>query len=167
MNARVRQVPADHTPIVSAPGPALYDKISREDILAHAHAQCCSNKGAPGADRQDFEALRRTGWSDGLANWRLRSRRRLTIGPYQTRAHAEGQRQTQAAGHLNLARSGLHDSSDAGAEAGLPSELYAYRPGRNAQQAVVEVEELLFRGHPEVVDANLAGYFGAFRIPNF
>jgi retron-type reverse transcriptase len=33
-------------------------------------------------------------------------------------------------------------------EADLPSELYAYRPGRNAQQAVVEVEELLFRDHP-------------------
>ena len=42
-----------------------------------------------------------------------------------------------------------------------PSELYAYRPGRNAQQAVVEVEELLFRGHPEVVDADLADYFGS------
>ena len=43
-------------------------------------------------------------------------------------------------------------------EADLPSELYAYRRGRNAQQAVVEVEELLFRGHPEVVDADLADY---------
>ena len=39
--------------------------------------------------------------------------------------------------------------------------LYAYRPRRNAQQAVVEVEELLFRGHPEVVDADLADYFGS------
>src|SRR5205807_4979017 len=38
---------------------------------------------------------------------------------------------------------------------------YAYRPGRNAQQAVVEVEAQLFRGHPEVVDADLADYFGS------
>jgi retron-type reverse transcriptase len=33
---------------------ALYDKIYREDILAHAYAQCRSNKGAPGVDGQDY-----------------------------------------------------------------------------------------------------------------
>ena len=46
-------------------------------------------------------------------------------------------------------------------EADLSQEQYAYRRGRNAQQAVVEVEGLLFRGHPEVVDADLADYFGS------
>src|ERR1700704_7078979 len=46
-------------------------------------------------------------------------------------------------------------------EADLPPEKYASRPGRNAQQAVVEGEALLFRGHPEVVDAALADYFGS------
>jgi RNA-directed DNA polymerase len=49
---------------------ALYDKISREDILAHAYAQCRSNKGAPGVDRQDFEAVEAYGverWLDELA----------------------------------------------------------------------------------------------------
>ena len=46
-------------------------------------------------------------------------------------------------------------------EADLPSEIYAYRAGRNAQQAVVEVEELVFRGHPDVVDADLADYLEA------
>jgi RNA-directed DNA polymerase len=46
-------------------------------------------------------------------------------------------------------------------EADLPPEQYAYRPGRNAQQAAIEVEELLFRGHREVVDADLADFFGS------
>jgi len=46
-------------------------------------------------------------------------------------------------------------------EADLPPEQYAYRPRRNAQQAVVKVQEQLFYGHPEVVDADLADYFGS------
>ena len=41
-------------------------------------------------------------------------------------------------------------------EGDLPPEIYAYRAGRTAQQAVGDVEERLFRGHPDVVDADLA-----------
>ena len=61
---------------------ALYDKISREDILAHAYAQCRSNKGAPGVDRQDFEDIEAYGWSDG---WARRSSCRLDRGPRRFR----------------------------------------------------------------------------------
>ena len=49
---------------------ALYDKISREDILAHAYAQCRSNKGAPGVDGQDFANIEAYGvqrWLGELA----------------------------------------------------------------------------------------------------
>ena len=49
---------------------ALYDKISREDILAHAFAQCRSNKGAPGVDGQDFADIEKYGverWLGELA----------------------------------------------------------------------------------------------------
>jgi group II intron reverse transcriptase/maturase len=46
-------------------------------------------------------------------------------------------------------------------EADLPPEQYAYRRGRNAQQAVIEVEKTLIHGHREVVDADLADYFGS------
>jgi Reverse transcriptase (RNA-dependent DNA polymerase) len=46
-------------------------------------------------------------------------------------------------------------------EADLPPEQYAYRQGRNAQQAVIDVEKTLFYDHPEVVDADLADYFGS------
>ena len=49
---------------------ALYDKISRADILAHAYAQCRSNKGAPGVDGQDFAGIEASGverWLTELA----------------------------------------------------------------------------------------------------
>src|ERR1700751_4736339 len=89
----------------------------------------------------------------------------LPTGPDQTRIHTEGQRQTQAAGHLNLAGSGLHDSRDAGAGADLGSGpsigTLRLQSLRNAQQAGGEVEALLFRGHPEVVDPPLADFFGS------
>src|ERR1700757_3940326 len=101
----------------------------------------------------------------------------LSARANQTSVYTEGQRQTQAAGHLERAGSGLHDGGKAGwgtdppgpvwagprtcFEADLPPEQYAYRPGRNAQQAAVAVEELLFRGHREVVDADLADFFGS------
>jgi RNA-directed DNA polymerase len=55
---------------------ALYDKISREDILAHAYAQCRSNKGVPGVDGQDFADIE----AYGVQRWlgQLASGRKLT-----------------------------------------------------------------------------------------
>ena len=50
---------------------ALYDKISREDILAHAYAQCRSNKGAPGVDGQDFADIEAHGVERWLAELAL------------------------------------------------------------------------------------------------
>src|SRR5262252_4463720 len=43
----------------------------------------------------------------------------LPTGPYQKSVHTEGQWQTQAIGHLNLAGSGLHDGGNAGARTDL------------------------------------------------
>ena len=145
---------------------ALYDKISHEDILAHAYAQCRSNKGAPGVDRQDFEAVEAYGVERWLGELAL-ALRQETYRPHPIRRVYI----PKANGKLRpLGISTLRDRVCMTAamlvlepifEADLPSELYAYRPGRNAQQAVVEVEELLFRGHPDVVDADLADYYGS------
>jgi hypothetical protein len=55
---------------------ALYDKISRDDILAHAYAQCRSNKSLPlrrqgarrGSTARILRTSKHTGSSDGWLN---------------------------------------------------------------------------------------------------
>ena len=145
---------------------ALYDKISREDILAHAYAQCRSNKGAPGVDGQDFADIDAYGvqrWLGELAlalrqeTYRPDPIRRVFIPKANGKLRPLGISTVRDRVCMTAAMLVLEPIF----EADLPPEQYAYRPGRNAQQAVVEVEGLLFRGHPEVVDADLADYFGS------
>ena len=145
---------------------ALYDKISREDILTHAFAQCRSNKGAPGTDGQDFADIETYGVERWLGELALALRQETYRPGPIGRVYIP-----KANGKLRpLGIPTLRDRVCMTAamlvlepifEADLPPEQYAYRPGQNAQQAVVEVEERLFRGHLEVVDADLADYFGS------
>jgi len=145
---------------------ALYDKISREDILAHAYAQCRSNKGAPGVDGQDFADVA----AYGVERWLGELALALWEGTYQP-APIRRVFIPKSNGKLRpLGISNVRDRVCMTAamlvlepiyEADLPPEQYAYRLGRNAQQAVAEVDKQLFRGHPEVVDADLADYFGS------
>jgi group II intron reverse transcriptase/maturase len=134
--------------------------------LAHAYAQCRSNKGAAGVDGQDFadvEAYEVQRWLGELAlalrgeTYRPDAIRRVFIPKANGKLRPLGistlrDRVCMTAAMLVL---------DPIFEADLPPEQYAYRRGRNAQQAVIDVEETLFRGHPEVVDADLADYFGS------
>jgi RNA-directed DNA polymerase len=145
---------------------ALYDKISRDDILAHAYAQCRSNKGAPGIDGQDFADIEDYGVERWLAELALALRqesyrpepiRRGFIPKANGKLRPLGIPSVRDRVCMTAALLVLEPIF----EADLPPEIYAYRAGRNAQQAVVEVEELLFRGHPDVVDADLADYFGS------
>ena len=145
---------------------ALYDKIYREDILAHAYAQCRSNKGAPGVDGQDFSDVEAYGlerWLGELAialkeeTYRPEPIRRVFIPKPNGKLRPLGistlrDRVCMTAAMLVL---------DPIIEADLPPEQYAYRAGRNAQQAVIEAEETLYDGHLDVVDADLTDYFGS------
>src|SRR5471032_667907 len=150
---------------------ALYDKIYREDVLAHAYAQCRSNRGAPGVDRQDFAEVEAYGvqkWLGELAlalrqeSYRPDPIRRVLIQKANGKLRPLGISTLRDRVCMTAAMLVLEPIF----EADLPPEQYAYRPGRNAQQAVVEVEKQLFRGHPEVVDADLADYFGSIPHPD-
>src|SRR5256885_6887797 len=114
---------------------ALYDKISREDILAHAYAQCRSNKGAPGVDGQDFADIEAYGVQRWLGE--------LALGLREETYRPEPIRRVfipKASGKLRpLGISTLRDRVCMTAamlvlepifEADLPPEIYAYRPGR-------------------------------------
>jgi hypothetical protein len=122
--------------------------------------------GAPGIDGQDFADIEAYGVERWLAELAL-ALRQETYRPEPIRRvfipKANGKRRP-------LGISSVRDRVCMTAaalvlepifEADLPPEHCAYRPGRNAQQAVVEVEERLFRGYREVVDADLADFFGS------
>ena len=144
---------------------ALYDKIYRQDILIHAYLKCRANKGAPGVDHQDFTAIEAYGIERWLGELALALReesyqpdpiRRVYIPKANGKQRPLGISTLRDRVCMTAAMLVLEPIF----EADLPAEQYAYRPRRNAQQAVVEAEEILFRSHPDVVDADLSNYFG-------
>jgi len=145
---------------------ALYDKIYCEDILFHAYAQCRSNKGAPGVDRQDFADVE----AYGVQRWLGELAQALRDESYKPEAirrvwipKANGKRRPLGISTLRdrVCMTAAMRVLEPIFEADLPPEQYAYRPGRRAQEAATEVKELLHRRHSDVVDADLSDYFGS------
>jgi len=145
---------------------ALYDKIYRSDILFHAWNQCRSNKGAPGVDGQDFEEVEKYGvwrWLGELAlalkteKYQPEPIRRVFIPKANGKLRPLGISTLRDRVCMTAAMLVLEPIF----EADLPDEQYAYRTGRNAQQAVRDVQDVLYHGHREVVDADLSDYFGS------
>ncbi|MCH5374446.1 MAG: group II intron reverse transcriptase/maturase, partial [Planctomycetes bacterium] len=143
---------------------ALYDKVYRADVLDYAYRLCRANDGSPGVDGQTFASIDAYGeerWLGELAE-ELRTKeyqpqavRRVYIPKPDGKQRPLGiptirDRVVQTATLVVL---------EPVFEADLQDEQHAYRPGRSAQDAVRRIESLLRRGHTEVVDADLSGYF--------
>ena len=143
---------------------ALYDKVYRKDVLAHAYSCCKANGGTAGVDGQTFEDIEAYGverWLDELTQelksqtYRPLSVRRVYIPKPDGKQRPLGipairDRCTMMAAVLVL---------DPIFEADLEPEQYAYRRDRSALDAVRHVHKLINTGHVEIVDADLTAYF--------
>src|ERR1700688_1288792 len=142
----------------------LYDKMYREDILAHAYALVKSNGGAPGVDGQTFRGIETVGlesWLNGLRE-ELRAKtykpqpvRRVMIPKPGGSERPLGiptirDRVVQTAAKLLL---------EPIFESDFDPNAYGYRPKRSAKDAIQKVNELLQKGYTDVVDADLTKYF--------
>ena len=143
----------------------LFDKVWRDDILAHAYALSRANGGAPGVDGETFADIEAAGRDRWLGELREEVRTgRYTPQPVRRvlipKASGVGQRPlgiptirdrvVQRAAVLVL---------EPIFEADFDEAAYGYRPKRSALDAVRQVSRAIDEGHTEVVDADLSKYF--------
>ncbi len=143
---------------------ALYDKVYRPDVLAHAYDCCKANGGAAGVDGATFGDIEEY----GLDRWLGELTEELRNKTYQPSAVRRAWIPKPDGKQRPLGIPTVKDRVAQTAamlvlspifEADLQPEQYAYRPARSALDAVQRVGELLHRGYTDVVDADLSGYF--------
>ena len=148
---------------------ALIDKVWREDFLAEAYRRVCRNRGSAGVDGEDFAAIE----SYGVERWLGELARDLRDGTYTPKPVRQVLIPKKQPGKFRplgipcirdrVAQTSALLVLEPIFEADLQPEQYAYRPRRGAHDAVKRVHSLLNTGHNEVVDLDLADYFGQIR----
>jgi RNA-directed DNA polymerase len=142
----------------------LYDKVYREDILAHAYALAKSNGGASGVDGQSFDDIELV----GVEEWLTGIREELRSKTYKPQPVRRVMIPKPGGAERPLGIPNIRDRVVQTAvklviepifEADLEPNAYGYRPKRSAQDAIREVHETLCEGYTDVVDADLSKYF--------
>ena len=162
-----------HAKAKEAPGfrfCSLSDKVWRDDVLVVAWQAVRRNGGAAGVDGETVADIE----SFGVDRWLGALARDLKAGTYRPGAVRQVLIPKKQRGKFRpLGIPCLRDRAAQTAamlvlspifEADLQPEQYAYRPGRDANDAVKRVHRLLTTGHLEVVDADLSDYYG--QIPH-
>jgi len=143
---------------------ALYDKIHREDILAHAYQLAKANGGAPGVDDQGFAEIETAGREAWLAD----VRKELIEESYRPQPVRRVRIPKPGGGERLLGIPTIRDRVVEAAaklvlepifEADLEPNAYGYRPRRGARDAIEKVHRKLCDGYTDVVDADLSQYF--------
>ena len=143
---------------------SLYDKLYRKDVLFHAWRCCRANGGAPGVDGVTFEQIE----SGGVSQWLEELTKELRDKTYKVEAvrrvwipKAGGKQRPLGVPRIKdrVVQMAAVIILEPIFETDLPDEQYGNRRGRSAHDAIRTIHGLLNRGHREVVDCDLSGYF--------
>jgi len=142
----------------------LYDKMYRRDILLRAWMLARANHGSPGVDGVRFEDIE----AAGLERWLTELGKDLHDQTYRPQPVKRVMIAKPGGGERPLGIPTVRDRVAQTAaklilepiwEADLEANAYGYRPRRSAADAVEEVDELLYQGYTDIVDADLSKYF--------
>lgn len=143
---------------------SLYDKVCWLETLSQAYRQAKANAGAAGVDGVQFEDIEEY----GRDRWLGELRQELVEGTYRPQAVRRVRIPKPGGGERPLGIPTIRDRVVQSAvmlllgpifEADFEDNVYAYRPGRSAHDALAEVKERLYSGQPYVVDADVTQYF--------
>ena len=142
----------------------LYDKVYREDILAHAYALCRVNGGAPGVDGEDFEAIElqgREGWLGELRqtlkerSYRAAPVRRVWI------PKASGGRRGLGIPNVvdRVVQAAIRRVLEPMYEPTFHPSSHGFRPRRGGHTAIQQARRYVAEGYEWVVDIDLKSFF--------
>lgn len=142
----------------------LYDKVCWPETLSLAYARAKANRGAPGGDGIRFEDIE----SYGVEQWLEELRCELMEETYRPQPVRRVKIAKPDGGERPLGIPTIRDRVAQAAvvlllepifEADFEDNVFGYRPGKSAHQALEAVRERLYAGQTHVVDADISQYF--------
>ncbi len=144
---------------------ALYDKISRAEVLAHAWRLVRANRGSPGVDGISFEAIE---GGIGIETFLWQLAQDLKHKTYRAQPvrrvmipKADGSLRPVGIPTIRdrVAQMAVKLIIEPIFEADFCPNSYGFRPRKSAHDAVDDIANTLWAGYTHVIDADLSKYF--------